>query len=83
MTPVRLEPAAPRSRVKHSTIEPQRSLIALSVKITCMCEVGVSFNRSSLSFETAFKWLPYFQSVDDNFNPKDGKLFLKAYTCKI
>ena len=25
MTPVRLEPAAPRSRVKHSTIEPLRS----------------------------------------------------------
>ena len=27
MTPVRLEPAAPQSRVKHSTIEPLRSLI--------------------------------------------------------
>ena len=27
MTPVRLEPAAPRSRVKHSSTEPQRSLM--------------------------------------------------------
>ena len=27
VTPVRLEPAAPRSRVKHSTTEPLRSLI--------------------------------------------------------
>ena len=27
MTPVRLEPAAPRSRVKHSTTEPLRSLM--------------------------------------------------------
>ena len=26
VTPVRLEPAAPRSRVKHSTTEPLRSL---------------------------------------------------------
>ena len=26
MTPVRLEPAAPRSRAKHSTTEPLRSL---------------------------------------------------------
>ena len=26
MTPVRLEPTAPRSRVKHSTTEPLRSL---------------------------------------------------------
>ena len=29
MTPVRLEPAAPRSRVKHSTIEPLRSLFTI------------------------------------------------------
>ena len=28
VTPVRLEPAAPRSRVKHSTTEPLRSLYA-------------------------------------------------------
>ena len=27
MTPVRLEPAAPRSRVKHSTTEPLRSYV--------------------------------------------------------
>ena len=27
MTPLRLEPAAPRSRVKHSTTEPLRSLL--------------------------------------------------------
>ena len=27
VTPVRLEPAASRSRVKHSTTEPQRSLV--------------------------------------------------------
>ena len=29
MTPVKLDPAAPRSRVKHSTTEPLRSLIML------------------------------------------------------
>ena len=28
MTPVRLEPAAPRSQVKHSTTEPLRSHIS-------------------------------------------------------
>ena len=32
MTPVRLEPAALRSRVKHSTTEPLRSQITRSVK---------------------------------------------------
>ena len=40
-------------------------------------EVGVLFNRSSLSFETAFKWLLYFQSLVNNQNSyvlKDGKL---------
>ena len=37
MTPVRLEPAALRSRVKHSTTEPLRSLyyIAYDVRISC------------------------------------------------
>ena len=29
MTPMRLEPGAPRSRVKHSTTEPLRSLICV------------------------------------------------------
>ena len=29
MTPMRLEPAAPRSRVKHSTTEPLRSHLAM------------------------------------------------------
>ena len=29
MKPVRLEPAAPRSRVKHSTTEPLRSLVLI------------------------------------------------------
>ena len=32
MTSVRLEPAAPRSRVKHSTTEPLRSLAIAVVK---------------------------------------------------
>ena len=33
MTPVRLKPAAPQSRVKHSTTEPLRSLVDLVVSI--------------------------------------------------
>ena len=33
MTPVRLEPAAPRSRVRHSTTEPLRSLLSKRPKI--------------------------------------------------
>ena len=78
MTPVRLEPAALRSRVKHSTTEPLRSHISpFCEKFLCVLshgvmalkwhdqltaisasgdgdEVGVSFNRSSLSvFKTA------------------------------
>ena len=38
VTPVRLEPAAPRSRVKHSTTEPLRSL---SLTGPCMIFVTV------------------------------------------
>ena len=33
MTPVRLEPAALRSQVKHSTTEPLRSLSSLSERV--------------------------------------------------
>ena len=33
MTPVRLEPAAPRSRVKHSTTKPLRFLLNGSILV--------------------------------------------------
>ena len=46
MTPVRLEPAALRSRVKHSTTEPLRSLIG-RLKT---CSIYVQFYASC--FET-------------------------------
>ena len=43
----------------------------------------MSFDPSSLSFETAFKELLYFQSIDDNQLYlrvlKDGNLFLKSF----
>ena len=45
MTPVRLEPPAPRSRVKHSTTEPLRSLKKNSVLIKgvhCNCFLQVT-----------------------------------------
>ena len=37
MTPVRLDPAALRSRVKHSTTEPLRSLSLYLVTVTDLC----------------------------------------------
>ena len=40
MTPVRLEPAALRSRVKHSTTEPLRSLTAMRSKIFFFTEIS-------------------------------------------
>ena len=41
MTPVRLEPAAPRSRVKHSTTEPLRSLVLVVFLVEVMIVVAV------------------------------------------
>ena len=41
MTPVRLEPAAPRSRVKHSTTEPLRSLVIVEILVVVMIVVAV------------------------------------------
>ena len=44
MTPVRLEPVAPRSRVKHSTTEPLRSLNFNVDKIESNIRAPVSLN---------------------------------------
>ena len=41
MTPVRLEPAAPRSRVKQSTTEPLRSLVTVVILVVVMIVVAV------------------------------------------
>ena len=41
MTPVSLEPAAPRSRVKHSTTEPLRSLVIVVILVVVMIVVAV------------------------------------------
>ena len=41
MTPVRLEPAAPRSRVKHSTTEPLCSLVIVVILVVVMIVVAV------------------------------------------
>ena len=47
MTPVRLETAASRSRVKHSTTEPLRSLVIVVILVMVMIVVAVSSSRSS------------------------------------
>ena len=39
MTPVRLEPAALRSRVKHSTTEPLRSLAGYTIYSDHLCNI--------------------------------------------
>ena len=41
MTPVRLEPAAPQSRVKHSTTESLRSLVIVVILVVVMIVVAV------------------------------------------
>ena len=41
MTPVRLEPAAPRSQVKHSTTEPLPSLVIVVILVVVMIAVAV------------------------------------------
>ena len=52
--PVRLEPAAPRSQVKHSTTEPLRSLYQILLYITLINEhVYVCFFRPRLFSRTS------------------------------
>ena len=42
VTPVRLEPAALRSRVKHSTTEPLRSHRPFDILWLCVCSVSLT-----------------------------------------
>ena len=52
MTPVRLEPAALRSRVKHSTTEPLRSLrelvALLSLSYRCLYDIQVTLPHGAV-----------------------------------
>ena len=51
MTPVRLEPAAPQSRVKHSTIEPLRSqCVSFESKISCFYKSPKALPKLCRSF---------------------------------
>ena len=53
VTPVRLEPAAPRSRVKHSTTEPLRSLVYICTN-NCKCIAGGQVNRKTIRIVLTF-----------------------------
>ena len=57
MTPVRLEPAALRSRVKHSTTEPLRSLIKIVMEITLLI---MENHGKSWNYVFEFLWEPCF-----------------------
>ena len=46
--PVRLEPEAPRSRVKHSTTEPLRSL-------SLICDCGISWSYSLVLYRGSYR----------------------------
>ena len=54
MTPVKLEPAALRSRVKHSTTEPLRSLYLLLNHWNLVCELLTWMGRAT----STFFWAP-------------------------
>ena len=55
MTPVRLEPAALRSRVKHSTTEPLR----FQVSLAAVNQIGVFLQKSKDSLKACFENVKY------------------------
>ena len=59
-TPVRLEPAAPRSRVKHSTTEPLRYLSIMCIKYSKSNLLGIFGGSLGISF-SYFGQLSFFQ----------------------
>ena len=83
MTPVRLEPAAPRSRVKHSTTEPLRS-ICLGVMSRHVIRVGTSIVQpvnSSGKFRKKPAWQILQKSLKWQMLAFMNKIVLK--TCKL
>ena len=60
MTPVRLEPAAPRSRVKHSTTKPLRSLTEVSEEVSVIMIVRTC---AELTAEEAEGGLVYYDCL--------------------
>ena len=71
MTPVRLEPAAPRSRVKHSSTEPLRSLL-WQVKIQMKCRMKWHF------IEVCTTCLLKAKSI---FGEKKNNMFFEIIAC--
>ena len=72
VTLVRLEPAAPRSRVKHSTTEPLRSL----GKRSFHCHVSINHSDLKIFFEKAVHEAGKESIVDD---PGSGPEVIKLF----
>ena len=74
MTPVRLEPAAPRSRVKHSTTEPLRSLAAVVIgplRVKCPAPEPITVGQPTQDCD------PDEPSLDESHLRLSGKERLK------
>ena len=77
VTPVRLEPAALRSRVKHSTTEPLRSLFHRWINTLCLTDfymemsMGVSLLRNAQSLLTGrtIPWAIWINDYQLNIKP--------------
>ena len=74
MTPVRLEPAAPRSRVKHSTTEPLRFQILVQAVSSEFYE-----NRSNCDKSMKFGTMFYYTSLNKKkWDTRDLDYFVVA-----
>ena len=57
MTPVRLEPAAPWSRVKHSTTEPLRSQFVSKIELKSEPNLRISSKGTDIEPKESVKYL--------------------------
>ena len=66
MTPVRLEPAALQSRVKHSTTEPLRSLFVGQYRFLPKLHGGISSNLIVMILVWSFKFFKDLYSLHEH-----------------
>ena len=57
MTPVRLEPVAPRSQVTHSTTEPLRSQFVSKIKLKSEPNLRISCKGTDIEPKESVKYL--------------------------
>ena len=84
VTPVRLKPAAPRSRVKHSTTEPLRSQTNWYATVQMSLYIHAAWQETSLHAQTKFGSRSRFRPKSQHLLPQGScALMINSLACWV